>query len=155
MLLTPRSWTPARGHPRFWKSRTQSARHMSHTHAAIPLSNGQMTREEVSKLSKAGAIRPSHSAYASACNTVRKKDGKVSVVQDFRGLNALLNGLSGGLGNLPTIFDEMGFYNSRSESRTVTSLRFATRKGSYGSTFGVDSDSRRCLRRSRTMWVGS
>ena len=124
----------------------------------------QMIQEDVSKLSKAGAIRPSHNAYAPA----RKKAGTVRVVQGFRGLNALLKGQSGGLGNLPTIFDEMsgsncftcldlasGFYNSRSESWTVTSLRFATRKGSYGSTFGVDSDSRRCLRRSRTMWVGS
>ena len=67
----------------------------------------QMIQEEVSKLSKAGAIRPSHSAYASACHIVRKKDGTVRVVQDFRGLNALLKGQSGGLGKLPTIFDEM------------------------------------------------
>ena len=56
-------------------------------------------------------IRPPHSAYASACHTVRKKDGTVRVVQDFRALNALLKEQSRGLGNLPTIFDEMSGSN--------------------------------------------
>lgn len=65
----------------------------------------------MSSLSKAGAIRPSHSAYASACYTVRKKDGTVRVVQDFRGLNIVIKEQSGGLGNLPAIFDGIGGSN--------------------------------------------
>ena len=84
--------------------------YVAHPRSYIP-EQRQMIQEEVSKLSKAGAIRPSHSAYASVCHTVRKKDGTVRVVQDFRGLNALLKGQSGELGNLPTIFDEMGGSN--------------------------------------------
>ena len=115
-----------------------------------------------------GVIRPPHSAYASACHTVRKKDGTVRVVQDFRGLNALLKEQSGGLGNLTTIFDEMGGSNcftcldvasgflkltTRESDRHLTA--FATRQGSYGSTFGVDSGSRRYPRRSQTTGVGN
>ena len=37
-----------------------------------------------------------------------EKDGAIRVVQDFRGLNALLKPQSGGLGDLLTIYDEMG-----------------------------------------------
>ena len=59
-------------------------------------------------MSKAETIQPPHSAYASACHTVRTKDGTVRVVQHFRGLNALLKEQSGGSGNLPTIIDEVG-----------------------------------------------
>ena len=70
-----------------------------------------MIQEEMSKLSKAGAIQPSDSAYASVCHTVRKKDGTVRVVQGFRRLNALPKGQSGELENLPTIFNEMGDSN--------------------------------------------
>ena len=84
--------------------------HVAHPRSYTP-EQRQMIQEEVSKLSKAGAIRPSLSANASASHTVREKDGTVRVVQDFRGLNALLKGQSGGLGNLPTIFDEMGGSN--------------------------------------------
>ena len=67
----------------------------------------KMIQAEIEKLYKAGAIVPSTSQYASCCHTVRKKDGTVRVVQDFRGLNALLKAQSGGLGDLLTIYDEM------------------------------------------------
>ena len=66
-----------------------------------------MIQAEINKLHKAGAIVPSTSQYASCCHTVRKKNGTVRVVQDFRGLNALLKAQSGGLGDLLTIYDEM------------------------------------------------
>ena len=66
-----------------------------------------MIQAEIEKLHKAGAIVPSTSQYASCCYTVRKKDGTVRVVQDFRGLNALLKAQSGGLGDLRTIYNEM------------------------------------------------
>ena len=127
-----------------------------------------MIQEEVSKLSKAGAIRPSHSAYASVCHTVHKKDGRVRVVQDFRGLNALLKGQSGELGNLPTIFDEMGESNCctcldiasgflqltiRESNRHLTAFRDAERKLWEFVRCGFRL--RWCLRRSRNMWVGS
>ena len=68
----------------------------------------KMIQSEIQKLEAAGAIEPSTSEYASACHTVRKKDGTVRVVQDFRGLNALLKSQSGGLGDITTIMDEMG-----------------------------------------------
>ena len=67
-----------------------------------------MTQAEIEKLNKAGAIVPSTSQYVSCCHTVRKKNGTVRVVQDFRGLNVLLKTQSGGLGNLLAIYDEMG-----------------------------------------------
>ena len=67
----------------------------------------KMIQTEIEKLYKAGAIVPLTSQYASCCHTVRKKDGTVRVVQDFRGLNALLKAQSGGLGDLLTIYDEM------------------------------------------------
>ena len=38
---------------------------------------------------------------------MRKKDGTARVVQDFRGLNAILKAQRGGLGDLVTIYDEM------------------------------------------------
>ncbi|CAN0328520.1 unnamed protein product, partial [Ascophyllum nodosum] len=50
----------------------------------------KVIQAEIEKLHKAGVIVPSTSQYASCCHTVRKKDGTVRVVQDFRGLNALL-----------------------------------------------------------------
>ena len=68
----------------------------------------KMIQSEVEKLHKSGAIVPSTSQYASCCHTVRKKDGTVRVIQDFRGLNALLKTQSGGLGDILTIHDEMG-----------------------------------------------
>ena len=37
---------------------------------------------------------------------MRKKDGTVRVVQDLRGLNALLKAQRGGLGDLLAIYDE-------------------------------------------------
>ena len=64
----------------------------------------KMIQAEIKRLHNAGAIVPSTSQYASCCHTVRKKDGTVKVVQDFRGLNALLKAQSGGL---LTIYDEM------------------------------------------------
>ena len=57
----------------------------------------KMIQAEIEKLHKAGATIPSTSQYASCCHTVRKKDGTVRVVQDFRGLNTLLKAQSGGL----------------------------------------------------------
>ena len=67
----------------------------------------KMIQAEIEKLHKAGVIVPSTSQYVSCCHTARKKDGTVRVVQDFRGLNALLKAQSGGLGDLLTIYDEM------------------------------------------------
>ena len=67
----------------------------------------KMIQAEIENLHEAGAIVPSTSQYASCCHTVRKKDETVRVVQDFRGLNALLKAQSGGLGDLLTIYDEM------------------------------------------------
>ena len=67
----------------------------------------KIIQAEIEKLHKAGAIVPSISQYASCCHTVRKKYETVRVVQDFRGLNALLKAQSGGLGDLLTIYDEM------------------------------------------------
>ena len=57
----------------------------------------KMIQAEIEKLYKAGAIVPSTSQYASCCHTVRKKDGTVRVVQDFRGLNAILKDQAGDL----------------------------------------------------------
>ena len=67
----------------------------------------KVVRAEIEKLHKAGAIEPSTSRYASCYHTVRKKDGTIGVVQDFRGLNALFKAQSGGLGDLLAIYDEM------------------------------------------------
>ena len=67
----------------------------------------KMIQAEIEKLLKAGVIVPSTSQYASCCHTVRKKDGIVRVVQDFRGLNALLKARSGGLGDLLYIYGEI------------------------------------------------
>ena len=67
----------------------------------------KMIQAEIETLHKAGTIVPSTSQYASCCHTVTKKDGSVRVVQDFRGLNALLKAQSGGLGDLLTLYDEM------------------------------------------------
>ena len=67
----------------------------------------RVVHAEIEKLHKAESIVPSTSRYASCCHTVRKKDGTVRVVQDFRGLNALLKAQSGGLGDFLTIYDEM------------------------------------------------
>ena len=67
----------------------------------------KMIQAEIERLHKAGAIVPSTSQYALCCHTVRKKDGTIRVVQDFRGLNSLLKAQSGGLGDLLTIYDEM------------------------------------------------
>ena len=67
----------------------------------------KMIQVEIEKLHKAGVIVPSISQYASCCHTVRKKYETVRVVQDFRGLNALLKAQSRGLGDLLTIYDEM------------------------------------------------
>ena len=66
-----------------------------------------MIQAEIKKLHKAGAIVPSTSQYASCCHTVRKKGGTVRVVQDFRGLNALVKAQIRGFGDLLTIYDEM------------------------------------------------
>ena len=67
----------------------------------------KVTQAEIEKLHKTGPIVPSTSQYASCCRTVRKKDGTVRVVSDFRGLKALLKAQSGGLGHLLTIYDKM------------------------------------------------
>ena len=67
----------------------------------------EMIQTEVAKLLKNGSIRESTSEWAANCSTVRKKDGTVPVVQDFRGANALLKSQSGGLGDLQHIMDEM------------------------------------------------
>ena len=67
----------------------------------------KMIQAEIEKLHKAGAIVPSPSQHASCCHAVRKKDGAVRVVQDSRGLNALLKAQSAGLGDLLTIYDKM------------------------------------------------
>ena len=67
----------------------------------------KMIQAKIKKLHKAGAIVPSTGQYASCCHTVRKKYGTVRVVQDFRGLNALLEAQSGELGDLLSIYDEV------------------------------------------------
>ena len=67
----------------------------------------KMIQTEIENLQKTGAIVPSTNQWASCCHTVRKKDGTVRVLQDFRGLNALLKARSGGLGDFLTIYDEM------------------------------------------------
>ena len=74
--------------------------YVAHPRSYIP-EQRQNIQEEVSKLLKAGVIRPSHSAYASACHTLRIKDGSVREVQDFRGLNALVKRQSGGSETFP------------------------------------------------------
>ena len=61
----------------------------------------QMIPEEVSNPPEAGAIQPCPSAYLSACHTVRTKDFIVRVVQDSRGLNALLKDQSVGPATFP------------------------------------------------------
>ena len=66
-----------------------------------------MTQAEIEKLHKAGAIAPSTSQYVSCCHTGKKHDGTVRVVQDFRGLNALLKAQSGGLGDLLIIYNQI------------------------------------------------
>ena len=66
-----------------------------------------MVQAEIEKLHKAGVIVPSTSQYASYCHTMRKKDGTIRVVQDFRGHNALLKAQSGGLGEFLTIYNEI------------------------------------------------
>ena len=67
----------------------------------------EMIQTEVAKLLKNGSIRESTFEWAANCSTVRKKDGTVRVVQDFRGANALLKSQSGGLGDLQHIMDEI------------------------------------------------
>ena len=67
----------------------------------------EMIQTEVVKLLKNGSIRESTSEWAANCSTVRKEDETVRVVQDFRGINALLKSQSGGLGDLQHIMDEM------------------------------------------------
>ena len=67
----------------------------------------KMIQAEIEKLHKAGAIVPSTSQYASCCHTMRKNNEIIRVVQDFRGLNALLKAQSGGLGDFLTIYDEI------------------------------------------------
>ena len=67
----------------------------------------KMIQAKIKNLHIAGAIVPSTSQYASCCHTVTKIDVTVRVVLDFRRLNALLKAQSGGLGDLPTIYDEM------------------------------------------------
>lgn len=59
---------------------------------------------------------------------VRKKDGTARVCQDSRGLNALLKNDSGGLGDLPGIFDDMkgaGWYTSIDLASGFTKLEIA------------------------------
>ena len=67
----------------------------------------KIIQAEIEKLHKAGAIVPSTIQYALCCRIVRKKDGTIRVVQDFRGLNALVKARSGGLGDLLAIYYEM------------------------------------------------
>ena len=67
----------------------------------------EMVQTEAAKLLKNGSIQESTSEWAANCATVRKKDRTVWVVQDCRGSNALLKSLSGGLGDLQHIMDEM------------------------------------------------
>ena len=67
----------------------------------------EMIQTEVVKLLKNESIRESTCEWAANCSTVRKKDGTVRVLQDFRGINALLKSQSGGLGELQYIIDEM------------------------------------------------
>ena len=62
----------------------------------------EMIQTEVVKLLKTGSIRESTFEWAANCSTVRKKDRTVRVVQDFRGINALLKSQSGGLGTCST-----------------------------------------------------
>ena len=59
------------------------------------------------KLLNNGSIRESNSEWAANCSTVRKKDGTVRVVQDFRGINALLKPRIDWLTDLQHIMDEM------------------------------------------------
>ena len=68
---------------------------------------GEMIQTEVAKLLKNGCIRESTSEWAVNCPTFREKDGTVRVVHDFRGINALLESQSGGLGDMQHIMDEM------------------------------------------------
>ena len=56
----------------------------------------KIIQTKIEKLHKAGAIVSSTNQYASCCHTVRKKDGTVRVVQNFRGLDAHLKAQSGG-----------------------------------------------------------
>ena len=67
----------------------------------------EMIQTDVVKLLKNRSIRQSTSEWATNCLTFRKKDGTVQVVQDFRGINALLKSQSGGLGDMQHIMDEM------------------------------------------------
>ena len=67
----------------------------------------EMIQTEMVKLLQNGSIRQSTSEWAAICSTVRKKDGTVQVVQDFRGINALLKSQSGGLGDLQLIMNEI------------------------------------------------
>ena len=66
-----------------------------------------MNQVEIEKLHETRAIVPSKSQYASLCHIVRKRDGTVRVLQDFRDYHALLKAQSGGLGDLLAIYDEM------------------------------------------------
>ena len=67
----------------------------------------EMIRTEVAKLLKNGFIRESTSEWAAKCWTVRKKDGTVRVVQDFRGANSLFKSQIKRLRDLQHIMDEM------------------------------------------------
>ena len=66
-----------------------------------------MIQSEVTKKQKAGTVRRSQSAWATNCVAVAKKDGTVRARQDYRGLNALLESNSGGLGYIARIFDNV------------------------------------------------
>ena len=103
----PKAVAACRGPPmRFELKDPNSAPYVAPTCHYTP-EQRRMIQTKIEKLHKARAIVPSTSQYASCCHTVRKKKGTVRVVQDSRGLNALLKAQSGGLGDLLTIYDEM------------------------------------------------
>ena len=55
----------------------------------------EIIQTEVVKLLKNGSIPESTFEWAAYCSTVRKKDGTVRVVRDFRRINTLLKSQSG------------------------------------------------------------
>ncbi|CAM9125331.1 unnamed protein product [Laminaria digitata] len=66
-----------------------------------------MIQSEIAKVTKAGAIRRSYSAWAANFAVVVKKDRTAMVCQDCRRQNSLLTLDSGGLGNIASIFHGM------------------------------------------------
>lgn len=67
-----------------------------------------MIQSEVEKLEKAEVIRRSTSPWAASLVLVRKKDGTLRICQDYRVLNQRLISNSGALGDITTIYSDMG-----------------------------------------------